>query len=108
MNFDIIEKKYEKLIDFAKRKMMESHDFEHDLGHIEDVVFYIKKLLTVLKINADVEVCILSTYWHDIGRLQSQKNHEKISAQMLQKELQKQKFENSFIDKVSFIATLDK
>ncbi len=99
MNFENIEKKYKKLIDLAKKNMLQSQDYEHDLGHIEDVVYYVKKLLSTLKVNADAEVCILSAYWHDIGRLQSAKNHEKISAEMLQNQLEKQNFEKSFIEK---------
>ena len=99
MDFDFIERKYKKLIDFAKEKMFQFQDYEHNLGHIEDVVCYVKKLLSILKVSADAEVCILSAYWHDIGRLQSANNHEKISAEMLQKELEKQNFEKSFIEK---------
>lgn len=98
MNFDLIENKYKTLIDIAKEKMLHSQDYEHNFEHIKDVVCYVKKLLSILKVNADAEVCILAAYWHDIGRLKTANNHEKISAEMLKKELKKQKFEKSFID----------
>lgn len=99
MDFDLIEDKYRELIDYAKTQMSHFQDFEHDLGHIEDVVFYVKKLLSVLNTNADEGVCILCAYWHDIGRLQGADGHEQRSAEMLKEELIKRNFEKSFIEK---------
>ena len=45
MESNIIEEKYKKLIDVAKRYMSTINDREHDINHMNDVVEYTKKIL---------------------------------------------------------------
>lgn len=102
IDFEKIEEKYNDLINLSKEKMAKIEDYEHDLGHVEDVVFYIKKLMSCLKKKFDPEVCLLSAYWHDVGRTIKPENHEIRSAEMLKEELTKRNFDEEFIDKCYF------
>ena len=99
IDFDRIETKYKKLIDIAKEKMKTINDFEHNIHHVEDVVFYAKKLMAVLNKRFDAEVVLLSAYWHDVGRTVAPDGHEKRSAEMLKQELVLQNFNTKFIEK---------
>lgn len=94
-----IESKYEKLINKAKDYMSKITDYEHNINHMEDVVDYTYELLDKLKIDVNKEVCIISAYWHDVGRKYGKPGHEKASAEMLKAEMENQEFEKSLIEK---------
>ncbi len=98
-NDNIIENKYQNLIFLSKQYMLKLTDSEHDSKHIEDVISNIYKLTSKLKIDFDLEVCILSAYWHDVGRTIQGPGHEKISAKMLETELKKSGYSDDFINK---------
>ena len=74
-------------------------DKEHDINHMEDVVNYTKELLEKIELDIDKEVCIISAYWHDVGRTKTIGMHEKVSAEMLKEELEKSQYKSEFIDK---------
>ena len=92
-----IELKYGKLINKAKEYMTSINDYEHDINHMYDDVKYTYDLLNMVKIEVNKEVCILSAYWHDVGRIKCQEGHEKLSAEMLKEELEKEGYDSDFI-----------
>lgn len=96
--FKIIENKYEKLINIAKDYMSKVDDPKHSTDHMNSVVKYTKEILKFEK-EADKEVCIVSAYWHDVGRLYIEKGHAKLSAKMIQEEMRKENYDEEFIEK---------
>ena len=99
MTYEKIEKKHKKIIDIAKSYMNMIKDNEHNMKHIDDVVNYTKELLDIIDNNVDKEVCIVSAYWHDVGRIKNDINHEQLSSHMLKEELKKHHYNSDFIDK---------
>ena len=97
--FDNIEEKYKLLISKAKEYMSSIDDKMHDISHMEDVVLYTKKILEKMELDVDREVCIISAYFHDVGRIKLNDGHEKLSADMLKEEMEKLNYDDSFIDK---------
>ena len=93
-----IEDKYKVLINKAIDYMSNISDFEHDINHVMDVVDYTYKLLGKVD-GVDKDVCIISAYWHDVGRIKINEGHEKLSADMLRDEMVKLKYGELFIDK---------
>lgn len=98
INYDEIESKYKDLIDVSKEYMININDFEHDINHINDVLFYIKKLINKLDIDINYDVCIISAYWHDVGRIRGGVNHERLSAEMLKEIMEKNNYDKELID----------
>lgn len=89
--------KNKKLIDSAIEQTKKcDNDPLHFIGHTIDVVNYVKELLE--KIPANKEICIISAYWHDVGRSIIDKGHEKESGRMLKKEMSKLGYENKMIE----------
>ena len=101
IDFLKIEQDYSKLLQTAKEYMKNIKDFEHNINHMNDVVFYTKELLNNLNIdvNTDVntDVCIISAYWHDVGRINTDEGHEKLSAEMLKEEMKKLNYDDDLI-----------
>lgn len=93
-----IELKHNKLINKAKKYMRLIYDYEHDISHMYDVIDYTYELLNKINIDVNKEVCIISAYWHDVGRLKCSVGHEKISAEMLKEEMKKQGYDDKFIN----------
>lgn len=91
------EKKHKILIEKAINKMNFVKDPKHSLSHVLQVVEYTKEILE--KVNADSEVCIISAYWHDVGRIEKDKGHALISANLLKEEMEKLGYDEEFIDK---------
>ena len=97
---DIYEEIYNKnksLIDIAieKTKLCEN-DPLHFIGHTIDVVNYVKELLE--KIPANKEICIISAYWHDVGRSVTNEGHEEESGRMLKEEMAKLNYSEDMIE----------
>ena len=65
--FEQIEEKNKGLIEEAINMMKQVPDPKHSLSHMESVVAYTKEILLRTE-KADKEVCIISAYWHDVGR----------------------------------------
>ena len=42
--------------------MKQIDDFEHNVKHVYDVVYYTKELINSIDVKIDIEVCILSAY----------------------------------------------
>lgn len=95
LDFNKIENKHRKVINKAKSYINEIMDYKHDINHINDVVYFTKKILE--KTNANPEVCIICAYWHDVGRIKKEEGHEKLSALMLKEELIKENYDEDFI-----------
>ena len=79
--------------------MIDIKDNEHNINHMKDVVNYTKELLELINENIDREACIISAYWHDVGRIKLTSGHEKLSAEMLKNELEKRGYDKNFINK---------
>ena len=99
LNFLEIEQKHNKLIQIARKHMETICDFEHNVKHMNDVVNYTKELLNSINEEVNADVCIISAYWHDVGRIKANKGHEKISSEMLKEEMIKLNYDNELIDK---------
>ena len=74
-------------------------DYEHDISHMYDVFNYTKELLNSIELDVDKDVCVISAYWHDVGRIKINEGHEKLSAQMLKEEMINRGYDNKFISK---------
>lgn len=98
-NYIEIENKYKDLINKAKELISNIKDYEHNINHTLDVVEYTKELIDKLNIDIDVDICIISAYWHDVGRIKKDQGHELISALMLKDEMLKGNYDLEFIDK---------
>ena len=98
-NYNEIENKYHELIQKAKEYMKNITDYEHDISHMYDVVNYTKELLNSIELDVDKDVCVISAYWHDVGRIKINEGHEKLSAQMLKEEMINRGYDNQFIGK---------
>lgn len=98
-NYSEIENKYNELIQKAKEYMRKITDYEHDISHMYDVVNYTKELLNSIELDVDKDVCVISAYWHDVGRIKINEGHEKLSAQMLKEEMINRGYDNQFIGK---------
>lgn len=98
MSYEAIENKYKEIIETAKEYMSTMTDPEHDINHMNDVVKYTKELLDVLNDDQiDKEVCLISAYWHDVGRISKGAGHEILSAEMLKEEMEKYNYDNTLI-----------
>ena len=98
MNIKEIELKYADLIKKAQDIMKDLDDPVHGIEHMRGVVENTIILLNKQN-DADKEVCILSAYWHDVGRKFGKGNHEVKSAEMLGEELKRLNYDGDFIDK---------
>lgn len=96
--FEQIEQRHKILIDKAIAIMKDVEDVKHSISHVFSVVNYTKEILKYVK-EANKEVCIISAYWHDVGRKIQAKGHAKISANMLQQEMRNLKYEEELIEK---------
>lgn len=94
-----IEEFHKELIDIAKDYMLKMDDFEHNMNHVEDVLYYTKELVNLINEDIDKDVCIISAYWHDVGRIKSSDGHEFLSAEMLKEEMIKLNYNEAMIDK---------
>lgn len=99
IDYKVIENKHKKLLSLAKEYMISIKDFEHDVNHMNDVVYYTKKLIDELDIEIDPEVCIISAYWHDVGRTKLGLGHEKLSADMLKEIMIQMGYDEILIEK---------
>lgn len=98
MNINEIEGKYKGLINKALEIMEDLDDPVHGIEHMRGVVDNTITLLNNQN-EADKEVCILSAYWHDVGRKYGKEDHELKSAEMLKQELMSLNYDNDFIEK---------
>lgn len=96
--FEQIEEKNKILIKRAIEIMKQVSDPKHSLSHMESVVQYTKEILENVE-EADKEICLISAYWHDVGRSVQEKGHAKLSADMLQEEMQNLGYDEEIIQK---------
>lgn len=94
--FKEIEEKNRELLDKAIEIMKTVPDPKHSISHMEAIVNYTKEILLTEK-NANKEVCIISAYWHDVGRSIQEKGHAVISANMLKQEMEKLNYDSNLI-----------
>jgi len=95
--YNKIIQKHKILIDRAIEIMKTVDDLRHSLFHVESVVKYTMKILQYEE-KANKEVCIISAYWHDVGRSIQSKGHSLISGDMLKEEMEKLKYDKEFIE----------
>ncbi len=95
--YEEIYNKNKKLIDKAIEKIKGcENDPLHFIGHTIDVINYVKELLEKFSVNK--EICIISAYWHDVGRSVCDEGHEEKSGKMLKEEMTKLGYSSEFID----------
>ena len=94
MTIEEIKIKYNDLINKALLIIEENDEPVHGIGHINGVVNNTILLLEKYP-EADKEVCLLSAYWHDVGRKYGKKGHELKSAEMLKEELINNEYEEA-------------
>ena len=92
-----VEEKYRELIEYAVEIMSKIEDPKHSISHMKSVVKYTKQILEEEK-DADKEVCIISAYFHDVGRFFQDEGHEKISADLLVKKMRELGYDDILID----------
>lgn len=93
---DNIMQKHKILLEKATNIMQKVQDPMHSLSHMESVVKYAIEILKYEE-QANKEVCIISAYWHDVGRIIQKKDHALISADMLKEEMQKMGYKEEMI-----------
>lgn len=98
IDFLKVEQNYSNLIEKANEYMKNIKDFEHNVIHMNDVVFYTKELINNINIKVNVDICIISAYWHDVGRIKVNEGHEKLSAEMLKNEMKILKYDDNLIN----------
>lgn len=94
-----IEDKYKNLIDKAKTYMEKIKNDEHDMAHMNDTVLYTKELLGKIRKDVNCDVCIISAYWYDVGRIEAIENPTELSAKMLKNEMINLGYDDSLINK---------
>ena len=95
--FNLIIEKHKVLINRAIQIMETVEDIRHSLSHVENVVKYTMEILEHEE-NANKEICIISAYWHDVGRSIQSKGHDLISADMLKEEMEKLQYDREFTE----------
>lgn len=94
---NLIMEKNKNLIDKAVEIMKQVNDPKHSLSHMESVVKYTIEILRHEE-KANKEVCIISAYWHDVGRSIQKKDHALLSANMLKEEMKKLQYDDEIIE----------
>lgn len=95
--FREIVKKHEQLISLSTQYMKKVKDDIHSISHVLDTIDNVKEILKY--VDANREVCIISAFWHDVGRSVQNDGHEKISADMLKDEMKKLNYSDELISK---------
>ncbi len=98
IDFDEIENKYSNLIQKATQIMDSIPDPKYSVVHMKSIVNFTKEILQT-ETSADAEACILAAYWHDVGRINGEKGHATLSAEMLKQELTNEGYGTEFIEK---------
>ena len=89
--------KLNKIEEFVKEKLKDA-DYNHSLDHMRRTVDIAKFL--ALKENADLDVCVVAAWLHDIAQPIQEKLHGGIGAEMAEPFLREIGFGNEFIEKV--------
>jgi hypothetical protein len=89
------------IIEMAINHLQKQTDYVHGIAHTNDVVSIIKRVISQLDKPIDKEMCIIIGYWHDIGKIFTDKCYEKLSAKMLSEELANLDYPPEFIEKCS-------
>ena len=87
----------QKIKEFALRKVSKL-DYCHNEDHVLRTVKFVEILAK--KEKADLEVCKVAAYLHDIGQSVQKKGHEEISADMAGEFLKSLNLPDDFIEKV--------
>jgi uncharacterized protein len=80
------------------RKRAEGLDYNHDFGHVERTVRLAKILAK--KEGADMDVCVVAAWLHDVGKAKNEEVHGDIGSRMAKPFLERLGFESEFIEKV--------
>ena len=83
----------------AKKMLSKTNDAFQGTPHAKGVLLATKEIMKYHP-EANKRAVIIAAWWHDVGRLYQQENHEKLSAELVAKELSKHNYEKSFIETV--------
>lgn len=93
----VSEEQMKKIEEFALEKVSKLN-YNHDKDHIIRTVKFVEILAK--KENADLEVCRVAAFLHDIGQSIQFENHEELSVEMAKDFLKSLNLDNEFIEKV--------
>lgn len=93
----ISEEQLKKIEEFVKDKLKDG-DYNHDIRHTVRAVKLAKFIAE--KEKADVDVCIVSAWLHDIAQPTSGKKHNEVGVEMAEPFLKEIEFDQEFIEKV--------
>lgn len=71
----------------------------HNDFHVESMLNHVSKITKSIP-DVNLDVLEIACWWHDVGRSVNNENHEKISANMAKKELEKIGYDTKFSQKV--------
>lgn len=90
--------KHKALIDRAINLMSQIQDDPvHDIRHTEDVLDFAQQILEINDFGCNIEVVVVSVFWHDVGRIFVSYGHEQKSAEMLSEYFSETDYEKEFI-----------
>ena len=96
----IIQKAESYVVAQLNEKLPQSYLY-HNLSHTRRVVKYVKQLIEIEKIGSnDARILELAAWFHDIGFIKSNDNHENHSVEIAKIFLQKEKVSTATIDKI--------
>ena len=96
--WDYMKREFERSIREAKELISRINDSAHSFAHAESVVKFTLEIADGYP-EVDRELIEVAAWWHDIGRLYAEE-HEKLSAEMAQKSLEKLGVEKEICRKV--------
>lgn len=99
LNLLSIKSKHKKIIQEAITQLKQITDPEHCYGHTLDVLNFAKRITDIKDYGADLDCLVISIYWHDVGRLYQNDEHESLSARLLEEKLLQEGYDKNFIKK---------
>jgi putative nucleotidyltransferase with HDIG domain len=92
-------KEFKEAVQEAKRLNSQIDDSAHNFDHTESVVGLALKITEEYP-EVDSDLIQVAGWWHDVGRLYDNENHERVSAEMARDYLKEMKAEEEICEKV--------
>ena len=83
----------------AKKLLSKTNDVFQGTRHARGVLSAAKEIMKYYP-EANRRAVIIAAWWHDVGRIHQQENHEKLSADLATKELSNRNYDKTFIETV--------
>ncbi|MCF7845450.1 MAG: HD domain-containing protein [Candidatus Pacebacteria bacterium] len=92
-------KEFKEAVQEAKRLNFQIDDSAHNFDHTESVVGLALKITKEYS-EVDPDLIQVAGWWHDIGRIRNNEEHERVSAEIARDFLEKMKVEREVCEKV--------